>query len=143
MPWGTKTPKPPAAIAGKTSDFIEFPTIIARAGLTLPQQVISGHDLAPLIKDPAAPWSHPVLTTWRPDNHSIRTATHTFIRYKNGDQELYDDANDPDQINNLATDKAQTTTITNLNSQLEALLKKNNATSSPPATSKQKTTRSQ
>ena len=37
-----------------------------------------------------------------PGNHSIRTENWRYIRYANGDEELYDHRNDPHEFNNLA-----------------------------------------
>ena len=54
------------------------------------------------MKDPDLPWDHPVLTTHHPGNHAVRSERWRYIRYANGDEELYDHHNDPHEFRNLA-----------------------------------------
>lgn len=63
-----------------------------------------GQSLRPLLVDPAAPWEHPALTTYRRGNHAVRTERWRYIRYADGSEELYDHAVDPDEWTNLAGD---------------------------------------
>jgi hypothetical protein len=55
------------------------------------------------LRDPAAPWDRPALTNYRFGNHTVRTAGWRYIRYENGDEELYDETADPREWTNLAT----------------------------------------
>ena len=79
-----------------------YPTLCSLAGLERPKHV-SGHDITPLLKDPNAEWKYPAITTYGRGNHAIRTETHRYIRYANGDEELYHNAKDPYEWTNLAT----------------------------------------
>ena len=50
------------------------------------------------------PWTsgcYPITTHGR-GNHGIRTERHRYIRYANGEEELYDSVADPDEWKNLA-----------------------------------------
>ena len=42
-------------------------------------------------------------TTYRYKNHTVRNAGWRYIRYENGDEELYDETKDPNEWTNLAT----------------------------------------
>lgn len=65
-----------------------------------------GHSLVPLLRDPAAAWPYPSITTYGCNNHSIRTEKYRYIRYATGDEELYDHDADPNEWHNLASDPA-------------------------------------
>ncbi len=79
-----------------------YPTICSLAGVAVPANV-GGTDLTPLLQSAEAPEIHEaVLMTYQPGNHSLRTPTHRFMRYKDGATELYDLVNDPTQQKNLA-----------------------------------------
>ena len=41
-------------------------------------------------------------------NHAVRSARWRYIQYDNGDEELYDESNDPFEWTNLANEKAYT-----------------------------------
>lgn len=78
-----------------------YPTLTEVCGMPTLQHV-EGRSILPLLRDPNAEWEHPALTTWRFNNHAVRTADWRYIRYANGDEELYDEANDPNEWSNLA-----------------------------------------
>ena len=82
-----------------------YPTLCSLAELQKPDHV-EGADLAPLLRDPSAGWPHVALTTHGRGNHSVRTATHRYIRYADGTEELYDHRDDPYEWRNLAKDPA-------------------------------------
>lgn len=63
---------------------------------------LEGTDLTPLLKDPLSSREEPAITTFHNNNHSIRTERWRYIHYNNGDEELYDHQNDPDEFYNLA-----------------------------------------
>ena len=88
-------------------------TIAALAGLKPPKE-ISGRSLVPLLKDPTKDWSYPVVTVrdWA-RNYSVRTEKWCYIKRPDG-QELYDQSNDPHQLDNLATDPAHSATLARL-----------------------------
>jgi len=56
------------------------------------------------LKNPAAPWDRPALTTAGFKNHSLRSEQWRYIRYEDGSEELYDHDRDPLERTNLAGD---------------------------------------
>jgi len=82
-----------------------YPTLCALTGLSSPAH-LDGRDITELLKKPTTPWEGPAITTQGFRNHSVRTADWRYIRYANGDEELYHDANDPYEYNNLASTPA-------------------------------------
>jgi len=58
--------------------------------------------MVPLLKNPAKVWERAALTTHGRLNHAIRDNRYRLIRYKNGDEELYDHMHDPMEWKNLA-----------------------------------------
>ncbi len=80
-----------------------YPTLIELCGLP-PRSELEGHSLVPLLKNPQADWNRPTVTTHGRNNHGVRSANWRYIRYANGDEELYDHRTDPGEHTNLATD---------------------------------------
>ncbi len=78
-----------------------YPTLTDLAGIPTPKHV-EGKSIRPLLTDPKAAWDEPATTTYRFQNHTVRTADWRYIRYANGDEELYDEVNDPNEWTNLA-----------------------------------------
>ncbi len=78
-----------------------YPTLCSLTGIERPEHVV-GHDITPLLKNPAADWAYPAITTHGRGNHAVRTETHRYIRYANGDEELYHNAKDPYEWTNQA-----------------------------------------
>lgn len=78
-----------------------YPTLVALTGLPAKSD-IEGVSLMPLLKNPAAPWERPALTTAGFKNHALRTDRWRYIRYADGAEELYDHDNDPMERRNLA-----------------------------------------
>ncbi len=100
-----------------------YPTLCRQAGIEVPEHV-DGHDLTPLLEKPDAGWDHVAITTHGRGNHAVRSATHRYIRYADGSEELYDHREDPYEWNNLARDPANGKLI----AQLAAHLPKTEAT---------------
>ena len=93
----------PGTQSNKPVDLMSlYPTLCSLAGIERPEHV-SGHDITSLLKNPHADWAYPAITTHGRGNHAIRTETHRYIRYANGDEELYHNAQDPYEWTNLAT----------------------------------------
>ena len=84
-----------------------YPTLIELCGLSN-REGLEGRSLAPLLKNSQQAWPHVALTTHGKDNHSVRTRTHRYIRYRDGSEELYDLRTDPNEWTNIAGDPAQT-----------------------------------
>jgi arylsulfatase A-like enzyme len=78
-----------------------FPTLTDLAAL--PEKGgLDGRSLTPLLRDPAARWDHPAITTYDFDEFSVRTEQFRYIRYIDGGEELYDHRSDPEEWTNLA-----------------------------------------
>jgi len=83
-------------------DFMSiYPTLCELAGLPIPKHV-EGHSIVPLLRDPAAAWDRPAITTHGFKNHAVRTERWRYIRYADGGEELYDEIKDPYEWTNLA-----------------------------------------
>lgn len=71
-----------------------YPTLVDLCGLP-PRPELEGRSLVPLLKNPQAEWQTPTVTTHGRNNHAVRSADWRYIRYANGDEELYDHRTDP------------------------------------------------
>lgn len=92
----------PGGVCEQTVDYsCIYPTICSLTGVPLPSH-LDGKSIVSLLKDPAATWDQPAITTHGFKNHTIRTADWRYIQYANGEEELYDDAKDPLEYKNLA-----------------------------------------
>jgi arylsulfatase A-like enzyme len=104
-----------------------YPTLIELCGLQ-PKSELEGRSLVPLLVDPRARWDRPAVTTWRPNNHAVRSERWRYIRYHDGSEELYDHEKDPDEFTNLARDKQYEA----VKKELAGWLPKINAALTPP-----------
>lgn len=97
-------------------EFIDiYPTLAEAAGLGLPEG-LDGRSLAPLLRDPLAPWQGAAVTQiLRPADarlaaptmgRSVRTERWRYTEWNGGEagRELYDHASDPLEFRNLALD---------------------------------------
>jgi len=85
-----------------------FPTIAELIGKT-PKPGLSGHSLVPLLKEPNAEWTYPVVSSMDDNKFSVISESWHMIQYESEDgqanqYELYDLASDPNEWTNLATD---------------------------------------
>ena len=78
-----------------------FPTLIDYCGLPMPQG-IQGRSLKPLLDNPSLPWRYPALSILNQSDYSLRTEQWRYIRYANGEEELYDHHTDAKEWHNLA-----------------------------------------
>ena len=90
-----------------------FPTLNEVCGLPVKGD-LEGRSLAPLLRDPTTKWDRPALTTFGPNNNTLRTDHWRYIRYSDGSEELYDHRNDPQEWHNLATAAEHTELISKL-----------------------------
>jgi len=92
----------PGGVCGRTVDFMSlYPTLTDLAGVPTPEHV-QGKSIRSLLVDPQAPRELPALTTFGFNNHAVRSEGWRYIRYANGDEELYDESRDPYEWTNLA-----------------------------------------
>jgi len=92
----------PDTICERTVDFMSiFPTLTDLCGIPTPAHN-EGESIRRLLADPKASWDLPALTTYRFNNHTVRSEGWRYIRYANGDEELYDETRDPNEWTNLA-----------------------------------------
>ena len=92
----------PGGVCNRTVDYMQiYPTLCDLAGLPAPKHV-EGESIRKLLAEPDAPWDKPAVTTWLYNNHAVRTEDWRYIRYANGDEELYHNAVDPLEWTNLA-----------------------------------------
>jgi arylsulfatase A-like enzyme len=92
----------PDGVCVRPVDFTSvYPTLCELTGLPLPDH-LDGRSIVPLLKDPRTEWEPPAITTHDFKNHAVRSEDWRYIRYANGDEELYDTAADPLEYINLA-----------------------------------------
>lgn len=85
-------------------DFMNiYPTLCELCSLPRGKH-LDGISMVPLLKNPKKTWERPALTTHGRLNHAVRDIRYRFIRYQNGDEELYDHKHDPREWKNLAED---------------------------------------
>jgi arylsulfatase A-like enzyme len=80
-----------------------YPTLADLAGLEIPAHV-DGNNLRPLLQDPALDWDEAAITTYGYGNYTVRDNRYRYIVYSDGQEELYDHDNDPNEWTNLAND---------------------------------------
>ena len=115
-----------------------YPTLLDLCGLptdTVKNErghALDGFSLRSLLANPGADsWAGPdaVLTAlykWREyyvpsrESYALRARDWRYIRYENGQEELYDTVNDPHEWTNLADDPAYTSRLKSLRAQLAA-----------------------
>lgn len=100
--WKVPDMTQPGGVCERTVDYVTiYPTVCDLANLPKPDHLDS-RSLVPLLKDPKAAWDLPAITTHGRKNHTVRTEGWRYIRYANGEEELYDEAADPLEYANLA-----------------------------------------
>lgn len=119
---------PGIARGGTSSRTVElvdlYPTLADLCGLAPPAK-LDGRSLRQLLVNPQAKWNKPAITqVWhnpRSWGYSIRTERWRYTEWLRGDagRELYDHANDPDEIHNLANRPSLAKTVAQLSKQLQ------------------------
>lgn len=94
-----------------------FPTLLDLTGLP-PREDLEGRSLVPLMNDPQTSWDRPILTSFAPGNHSLRSTRWHYIRYGDGSEELYDHQTDPHEWHNVASNKAHAELLAKFRRQL-------------------------
>jgi arylsulfatase A-like enzyme len=97
-----------------------YPTLAELCGLKPPANV-EGHSLVPLLKDPAAEWESTAVTAFGDRYVTLRTEKYRYIRYREGEEELYDHSKDPHEWTNQIKNKDYATDLLILRSKVPAL----------------------
>lgn len=100
---GPEVNQPGAACSRPASLVDIYPTLIEMCGIP-PRNDLDGISLVPQLKNPKAERDHPALTTYMRGDHAVRNERWRYIRYYNGEEELYDHETDPNEWTNLAGD---------------------------------------
>jgi arylsulfatase A-like enzyme len=101
-----------------------FPTLNELCNLNSVKN-LDGNSLVSLIRQTAEDWSDLALSTLGINRHSIRDGKWRFIRYANGDKELYNVEEDPEELNNLVLDENYADLVVELEAKLPARQIKN------------------
>ena len=102
-----------------------YPTLCQLCGLAEPPG-LEGHSLAPLIKNPQAPWEHPAYTVARNGDafgQSVRTERWRYSEWNGGaaGAVLFDHDSDPHEMKNLASDPDHADVVKQMKSLLAKL----------------------
>jgi arylsulfatase A-like enzyme len=81
-----------------------YPTLATLSGIGPPKHELDGVDLTSLLAGKVRERHRPVLSTWGRGNHAVRDVRYRYIRYRNGEEELYDHLVDEHEWHNLAND---------------------------------------
>jgi arylsulfatase A-like enzyme len=78
-----------------------YPTLIDATGLPA-RPDLAGQSLVPLLKNPTTTSDRHILTSFDSGNYSVTGPRWRYLRYADGNEELYDSVNDPHEWTNLA-----------------------------------------
>jgi arylsulfatase A-like enzyme len=85
----------PGGVCPRPVDFMSvYPTLLDLCKLPRPGHV-TAESIRPLLANPNRKWRGPAITTFKQNNHAIRTERWRYIRYADGGEELYDHRADP------------------------------------------------
>jgi arylsulfatase A-like enzyme len=104
------------------------PTLAALAGTPAPGA--EGRSLVPLLTSPTGPWRRDFLLehfgatgALIPTYCGIRSETHAYVQYVNGDEEIYDLRGDPHQLDNLAREPSMRQSLSAFRQRTRSLCK--------------------
>jgi arylsulfatase A-like enzyme len=97
-------------------------TIAAATGAQ-PNVALDGVDLRPLARNPAKGSNREILLEFLSERHfaAVRTRRYAFAKHQNGETELYDFREDPDQLENVVADPAYAEVARRLDNELSEL----------------------
>lgn len=103
--WNVPGLTKPGTTWSKPVDYMHiYPTLCDLAGLPMPEHRLDGSGIRDILSNPASTKETVALTNYRFRNHAVRTSDWRYIRYANGDEELYDEKTDPGEWKNRAAD---------------------------------------
>jgi hypothetical protein len=118
----------PNAVAPAMAINVDLPATLAAIAGAVPGRVQDGLDLREVASGSARALARPLLNesgapglSNRNFHQAIRTETHKYVEYANGERELYDLRSDPDELVNVVGDPAQAATLAELDARLEVL----------------------
>jgi arylsulfatase A-like enzyme len=92
----------PSGVCARTVSMLDiYPTLTELHQLPK-APALDGTSAVPLLKNPSMKWNRPAITSYGFQNHAVRMENWRYIRYKDGGEELYDRAKDPNEWMNLA-----------------------------------------
>ena len=97
-----------------------YPTLMELCELKPPAPV-EGRSLVPLLKDPTAAWESTAVTAFDDRYVTIRTEKFRYIRYREGQEELYDHSKDPHEWTNQIKNKDYAAAVEILRAKVPAL----------------------
>ena len=115
-----------------------FPTLCGLAGVDIPPEVdgidlsgvLLGKEFAAreevLIANYTSHWDFLQTGTLWPEWRGVFTGRHTYVKWLSGEEELYDNAIDPYQMNNIISDQQAFLTVQSLRTRLRTLLRQAN-----------------
>ncbi|MFN0112590.1 MAG: sulfatase, partial [Blastocatellia bacterium] len=116
----------------RTVEFVDlYPSLADLCGLSNAPANLAGKSLRPLLSNPKAVWNKPAITQVQRGGaqnqfkgYSIRTERWRYTEWDEGRKgaELYDETNDPREMNNLANDPKHTRTVAELKQLLKSTL---------------------
>jgi iduronate 2-sulfatase len=99
--------KKAGAVSPRVAEFVDlYPTLTDLCGLPLPSG-LEGISLSPFLADPDRPWKKGVFTVVVRQGglgRAVRTESHTFIAWPDGNEQLFDYTRDPQEYENLIAD---------------------------------------
>ncbi len=96
----------PNLVCDRTIDAMSiYPTLADICHLPQPAR-LEGASCRTLLANPQSSWAQPALSTYKFNNHAVRSEGWRYIRYANGGEELYDEKKDEYEWKNLAEDPA-------------------------------------
>ncbi len=97
-----------------------YPTLMELCGLK-PPTAVEGRSLVSLLKDPTAEWESTAVTTFGDRYVTLRTEKYRYIRYREGEEELYDHSKDPHEWTNQIRNTDYAAELESLRSKVPAL----------------------
>ncbi len=99
------------------------PTFAEIAGVK-PSSKVNGVSILSLLTNPNISWRSDFLEEFGLDNYVLRNNNYTYGELKNGVKVLYDDKNDPYQLNNLLSDKNNKGLSSTANGEVQTLTRR-------------------